>query len=159
MAFPAAVTSVFSSILRWAMTARPLVGMFLLVLVSLFSTVKLTKPTEQFASRFAVITEIVPDAVTLSERRFVALRALLPRHGTVGYVTDDDMGGYAAYEKYLVIRYVLAPILVENGPQYALVVGHITQPATDLQQFVHQNNLVLMKNLGDGVLLLEGVPR
>jgi len=159
MAFPAAVTSMFSSVLRWAATARPVAGMLLLILVSLFSTVKLTKPMEQFVSRFAGVTEIVPDGVTLSERRFVSLRALLPRHGTVGYVTDDDMGGYAAYEKYLVVRYVLSPVLVENGPQYALVVGNITQPATDLDRFLRKHNLTLLKNLGDGVLLLEDTSR
>lgn len=149
----------FSSVLRWAATARPVAGMLLLLLVSLFSTVKLTKPTEQFASRFVGITEIVPDGITLSDRRFSALRPLLPSHGTVGYVTDDDMGGYAAYEKYLIVRYVLAPVLAENDAHYALVVGNITQPKTDSQQFLCQHSLTLMTDLGDGLLLLKGTPR
>jgi len=148
-----------SSVLRWAATARPVAGILFLLLVSLFSTVKLTKPTEQFASRFAGITEIAPDGITLSERRFSVLRTLLPRGGTVGYVTDDDMGGYTAYERYLTVRYVLAPVLVENDHRYAHVVGNITQPKTDPARFVLERNLTLLKNLGDGVLLLEGAPR
>lgn len=141
------------------MHIRVIVGIILLVLVSLFSTVKLTRPMEQFVFRFAGITEIVPDVITLSERRFSWLRPLLPSHGTVGYVTDDNTGGYAAQERYLVVRYVLAPILVEDNPHHAFVVGNITRPATDLQQFLHKNNLTLRKSLGDGVFLLEGAPK
>jgi len=152
------MTSALSSILKRATIVSPFVGMLFLLLVSLFSTIKLTKPTEQFASRFAGITEIVPDNVTLHERRVSGLRTLLPPHGTVGYATDDD-AGYARYEKYLTIRYVLAPILVEDSPHVALVVGNFTQPATDPQQFLRQRNLTLIKDLGQGVLLLEGAPR
>jgi len=69
------------------------------------------------------------------------------------------MGGYAAYEKYLIVRYVLAPVLAENDAHYALVVGNITQPKTDSQQFLCQHSLTLMTDLGDGLLLLKGTPR
>lgn len=138
-------------------TARAFAGVTLLVLVSLFSTVKLTKPMDRFVYKFTGITEIVPDDVTLYETRFAKLRPLLPRYGTVGYVTDKEgPRDIASHEKYLYVRYVLAPVLVENSPRHALVVGNITQPATDLQQFLRDKNLALMKNLGDGVLLLQG---
>jgi hypothetical protein len=126
----------------------------LLLLVSLFSTVKLTRPTEQFVPRFSGIIEIVPDHVTLYEHRFSALRPLLPPHGTVGYVMDQDFRDYD--EKWVAVQYALAPVLVARGSHYDLIVGNITQPMTDLHQFLHHNNLVLLKNLGDGVLLLEG---
>lgn len=138
-------------------TARTFTGVTLLVLVSLFSTVKLTKPMDRFVYKFTGITEIVPDDVTPYEMRFAKLRPLLPRYGTVGYVTDNaGPGDIAAHEKYLYVCYALAPVLVENNPRHALVVGNITQPATDLQQFLRDKNLALMKNLGDGVLLLQG---
>lgn len=142
------------------MTVRTVVGVTLLVLVSLFSTVKLTKPADQFVYKFTGITEIVPDGVTLYEQRFAKLRPLLPRHGTVGYVTDKEgPGDIAAHEKYLTVGYILAPVLVEHSPRRALVVGNLTQPTTDLQQFLHDNHLALLKNLGDGVLLLQGIER
>ena len=142
------------------MTVRIVAGLTLLVLVSLFSTVKLTKPEDQFVYKFTGITEIVPDDVTLYEQRFSTLRKLLPRHGTVGYVTDQaGLGDIAAHEKYLTVRYVLAPVLVENSPRHALVVGNITQPTTDLKNFLREKNVVLLKDLGDGVLLLQGVER
>ena len=141
------------------MHIRAIVGIILLVLVSLFSTIKLTRPTEQFVSRFAGIMGITTDYVTLYEQRFAWLRPLLPRHGTVGYVTDDDTGGYIAHERYLYVRYALAPILVETGPHYTLVVGNITRPTTDLQQFLRRHDVTLLKNLGDGVLLLDGTSR
>ena len=142
------------------MTVRIVAGVTLLVLVSLFSTVKLTKPADQFVYKFTGITEIVPDDVTLYETRFSTLRKLLPRHGTVGYVTDQaGLGDIAAHEKYLTVRYVLAPVLVENSPRHALVVGNITRPTTDLKNFLREKNVVLLKDLGDGVLLLQGIER
>lgn len=141
------------------MTIRAAAGITLLVVVSLFPTVKLTKPADQFVYKFTGITEIVPDGVTLYEQRFAKLRPLLPRHGAVGYVTDGDPHDLAVNEKSLTVRYVLAPALVENSSRHALVVGNIMLPTTDLQQFLHDNHLALLKNLGDGVLLLQGIER
>ena len=142
------------------MTVRTILGITLLALISLFSTVKLTKPAEQFVYKFTGITEIAPDDVTRYEMRFAKLRPLLPRHGTVGYVTDKEgLRDIAANEKYLYVRYTLAPVLVEDSPRHALVVGNLTQPTTDLQQFLHDKHLALLKNLGDGVLLLQGIER
>ena len=137
-------------------TIRALVGVLLLVLVSLFSTVKLTKPADRFVYKFTGITEIAPDGVTLYEQRFAKLRPLLPRHGTVGYVTDGDPLDLAVNEKYQDVRYALAPVLVKNSPHHALVVGNIMLPATDLARFLREKNLTLLKDLGDGVLLLRG---
>lgn len=141
------------------MTIRALAGVALLVLISLFPTVKLTKPADQFVYKFTGITEIVPDDVTLYEQRFAGLRPLLPRHGTVGYVTDGDPHDLAVNEKTLAVRYVLAPVLVENSPHHAVVVGNIMLPTTDLARFLREKNLTLLKNLGDGVLLLRGADR
>ena len=142
------------------MTARTILGVALLVLISLFSTVKLTKPADQFVYKFTGITEIIPDDVTRYETRFAKLRTLLPLRGTVGYVTDKEgPNDIAAQEKFLTIRYILAPVLVENSPRHALVVGNITQPTTNLQQFLYEKRLALLKNLGDGVLLLQGRER
>lgn len=142
------------------MTVRTIAGITLLVLISLFSTVKLTKPADQFVYKFTGITEIAPDDVTRYETRFATLRPLLPRLGTVGYATDKEgANDLAAHERYLYVQYVLAPILVENSPHHTLVVGNITQPTTDLQQFLQRKNLAFLKNLGDGVLLLQGVER
>lgn len=141
-------------------TIRAIVGIALLILVSLFSTVKLTKPTEQFVYKFTGITEIAPDDVTLDEKRFAKLRPLLPRHGTVGYITDQEgPDDIAAHEQYLTICYILAPVLVEHSPRRALVVGNITQRTTDLKSFLQQKNVTLLKDLGDGVLLLQGIER
>lgn len=142
------------------MTVRTILGVTLLVLISLFSTVKLTKPADQFVYKFTGITEIVPDDVTRHETRFARLRPLLPARGTVGYVTDQEgPNAIAANERYLYVRYSLAPVLVENSPRHALVVGNLTQPTTDLQQFLQEQHLALLKNLGDGVLLLQGSDR
>lgn len=141
------------------MTVRTVGGVTLLVLVSLFSTVKLTKPADQFAYKLTGITEIVPDDITLYEQRFAGLRPLLSGHGTAGYITDGDPHSLAVNEKYLAVRYVLAPVLVENSPRHALVVGNIMLPTTDLARLLREENLALLRNLGDGVLLLQGADR
>ena len=114
---------------------------------------------DRFVYKFTGITAIVPDDVTLYEQRFTRLRPLLPRHGTVGYVTDGDPQSLAVNEKSLTVRYALAPVLMENSPRHALVVGNIMLPTTDLQQFLHDRHLALVQDLGDGVLLLRGADR
>lgn len=135
--------------------ARPLVGIGLLLLISLLSTLKLTKPTDQFLLRFAGVRELSVDRVTLYEKRFAPLRRVLPAYGRVGYVTDENTNDYMQYENFLIVRYILTPVLVENELGHALVVGNITQQATDLQRFLSRQGLTLVKDLGDGVLLLE----
>lgn len=147
----------FSSFHRWAVTARPIVGLILLLLVSLFSTIKVAKPAEHFGARFFGITEIVPDNVTLNGSRFSALRAVLPHHGTVGYITDHTLG--YSDEIVAAVQYALAPVLVLRDRNYPLVVGNITQPRTDIQELLRENNLLLLKDCGEGVLLLAGTPK
>jgi len=153
------MTSMLFSVLKKTETVRVAIGMAFLVLVSLFSTVKLANPADRFLYRFAGVTEVVPDEVTLLEQRFSILRAVLPKEGIVGYATDQDMQTYAAYEQYLVTRYTLAPVLVENNPHRALVVGNITKPTTDLRRFLDDNHLRLLQDLGSGVVLLESRQR
>jgi hypothetical protein len=59
----------------------------------------------------------------------------------------------------LAVRYVLAPVLVENSPRHALVVGNIMLPTTDPARFLREKHLALLQDLGDGVLLLQGADR
>jgi len=137
------------------MPARVVLGIVLLVLVSLFSVIKLTNPTEKFAARFFGIIEVVPDVVTLSDLRFFALRPLLPQHGTVGYLTDRNMQGLEMLDEWLAVKYALAPLFVEKGPTAGIVVGDIRLPTTEVPKVLHDSNLVLLKDLGNGVLLLR----
>ena len=125
---------------------RTLVGVALLVLASLFSTIKITKPMDRFVYKFAGITAVVPDDVTLDEQRFARLRPLLPRHGTVGYVTDGDPQSLAVNEKYLAVQYALAPVLVKNSPRQTLVVGNIMLPTTEDRKSTRLNSSHIQKS-------------
>jgi len=139
------------------MKLRTIAGLAILIMVCLFSNVRLLKPADHFLYRFTGIKEIVPDVVSLDEKRFEHLKRLLPPHGIVGYVTDkegpDDL---ATNEKYLHVQYALAPVIVDRGTRHSLIVGNLTRPDTDPQAFTASKRLTLVKDLGNGVLLLQG---
>lgn len=136
---------------------RTIAGLAMLIMVCLFSNVRLLKPADHFLYRFTGIKEIVPDEVSLNEKRFEHLKRLLPSHGIVGYITDkegpDDL---ATHEQYLRVQYVLAPVIVDRGTKHPLIVGNLTRPGTAPQAFTASKRLTLVKDFGNGVLLLQG---
>jgi hypothetical protein len=79
-----------------------------------------------------------------SDQRFAALLSALPAQGIVGYIGEP--GNLADY--YLA-QYALAPLVVDRSPDHPLVVGNFPSSSPPLP-----NNLQLMKDFGNGVLLL-----
>ncbi len=140
------------------MPIRTGAGIALLILASLFSTIKLNRPAEQFLYKITGVTDIVPDEVTLDEQRFKNLKPLLPPHTTVGYLADRE-GDIASHERYMRVRYILSPIVVEQGTHHALVIGNLTQPSTDLDAFLKKHDVALLKDFGGGAMLLVGNKR
>lgn len=104
----------------------------------------------------AVIRPIGNDEVTLFEKRFEGLRRELPAHGVVGYVSDgqpkDIRFGPAAVEYYLT-QYALSPTIVVDSPEPRLVVGNFRKPDTSVN-VIERNKLTLLRDFGDGVMLL-----
>ncbi len=89
-----------------------------------------------------------PDLITLrSDQRFAQLKAVLPTTGVLGYV---EAPGTVNAAHYYLAQYALAPLVVDYSPQHALVVGNFfADSPPDLSP-----NLLLIKDFGDGVLLL-----
>jgi hypothetical protein len=88
-----------------------------------------------------------PDEVSVrSDRRFAALKELLPDHGVVGYIGDS---GDATADYYLA-QYALAPLVVEHSLNHPLIVGNFPSSPPQLAE----HHLRIIRDFGNGVLLL-----
>lgn len=83
--------------------------------------------------------------------RFRDLRRMLPRHGVVGYVSDDPKAG----REYYMAQYVLAPVVLDQTTARALVVGNFFDPAR-ASAVAEGYGLVLLCDFGEGVMLFRG---
>lgn len=99
--------------------------------------------------------------VTGFEKRFAPLREALPQRGMVGYVSDSDFIG-----EFYLTQYTLAPVVVylypsgfaTSTPRPTLVVGNFNSPAS-IPDVLARNGLMVKRDFGDGVLLLEAEAR
>ena len=95
------------------------------------------------------------DGVTEFDRRFVALRGMLPPKGIIGYMTDPETppGDTNAQAEYHLTQYSLAPILVVNSPQQRFVIGNFHTTVTT--GGLRDRGFKLVKEFGNGIVLLE----
>jgi hypothetical protein len=84
------------------------------------------------------------------ERRFDAIRPFLPQRGMVGYLSDRMDAG----EQYYLTQYALAPLLVAWSPEHMVVVGNFFDPRSG-PILAHQHGLVVVRDFGQGLLLLR----
>jgi fermentation-respiration switch protein FrsA (DUF1100 family) len=92
-----------------------------------------------------------PDDVTLYEHRFDVLRPMLPRQGTVGYVTDRP----EAAREFFLTQYALAPLIVVAHARAPLVIGNFFDPDAG-PAVAAAHGLALLRDFGDGVALFRG---
>jgi hypothetical protein len=135
-------------------STRIKVGIITLILFTLFSNIRLL---------FHQIISFKPksigeDYISLSEKRFTALKKALPPHGAVGYLTDVYPEKIAvnamAMAGYYAARYSLAPIVIANTPEKKLVVGNF-QNIKGYPQIYKKYGLVPVKNFNNGLFLLR----
>jgi hypothetical protein len=99
------------------------------------------------------------------DERLQRLREYLPPRGIVGYASDGWNGsGFTtveALQDYFLTQYALAPVIVVRGTDLPIVVGNYPGDTATGTTGVraYPAGLVLRRDLGDGVLLLEGVER
>ncbi len=89
-----------------------------------------------------------------AQERFGPLRAILPRGGLVGYISDSAPARGEIDREVFVVRYTLAPLIVMEGTRYPYVIGNFHRLDPDLQTGQKQG-LRLVKNLGNGVILFR----
>lgn len=83
------------------------------------------------------------------ERRLKPARAMLPREGVVGYVTDDDMDSLEQTRYLYLTQYSLCPLIVTKGKDHPFVIAYFR----DAGAGPAVQDLTLVKDLGDGVRL------
>ncbi len=131
---------------------RHVLGMVFLSLLILVSAV-------DFAlhwNRHNVWQEIRPTTIPeLMEHRLARLRQHLPARGAVGYIGDESRWDYAATFK-VAAQYVLAPLVVEDGPRHELIVGNFFD-RPDPVEVARRHDLVILQDFGDGVILFKRV--
>lgn len=127
------------------------IAILLLVILALFSNFKMLKE--------AITAGLLPLRMSGSmffEKRFDAVRKELPSRGTIGYITDTDSGdNLKRSAEYFMTQYVLAPVIVADSvAEYSVIIGnfHVNSPDSD---FINANRLRVIKNFGQGILLLE----
>jgi hypothetical protein len=88
-------------------------------------------------------------------RRISVVRSRLPSDAVVGYVSDlkPDPSQRSLLELRMT-QYALVPVLVEDNTAHYYVIGNFHGPVTD--QTPELRGLTIVKDFGDGVLLLRG---
>lgn len=91
------------------------------------------------------------------ESRFAEIKREVPRDGTVGYLTDADPGLTSTTAEYYLAQLAMIPTVVANRADTPLVMAnvHTPQPAG----FYQSRGLQLVKDYGNGVMLLRKEPR
>lgn len=84
-----------------------------------------------------------------SDQRFALLKPRLPATGVVGYI---GAAGDSATPDYYLTQYALAPLVVDNSADQAIVIGNF--PLSQAPRI--PQNLQLIADFGNGVLLLAG---
>jgi hypothetical protein len=91
------------------------------------------------------------DEITNYERRFRALKNVLPPCGVVGYITDKTLTA----KGFNLTQYALLPVVVERTTDRNLVVGNFHYPTIN-SAFYTKRNLELLNDFGNGVMLFRG---
>jgi hypothetical protein len=92
--------------------------------------------------------------VSRYERRYDGIRPLLPKHGAVGYLSDR----MEPNEQFMLTEYALAPLVLELSPDHEIVVGNFFDPRVG-PTLARQHGLVVVRDFGRGLLLLQRAPR
>jgi hypothetical protein len=125
--------------------SRSAIAWVAFVLCSMLSTARLIvdspRPTK--------IKEHSHDVANRSDSRFAALKAALPARGVVGYIGEP---GPLARGDYYLAQYALAPLVIDDSPHHAIVIGNFPKSTP----IAISDDLRLVKDFGDGVLLQSG---
>ena len=94
-----------------------------------------------------------PDIVTRSEQRFHGLRAVLPKSGVVGYLSDAR-GPMEKTRSYYLAQYALAPVVIAQDTNHELVVGNCAS-ALGVARLASASGLKVVRDFNNGVALLR----
>jgi len=94
------------------------------------------------------------DQITKYEKRFSELKAFLPNHLIVGYVSDYDDQSDEDGIAYSMTQYVLAPIILVRGIKPNFIISNFQRAKPDIKAY-EKEKLTLITDFGNGVILFE----
>jgi hypothetical protein len=136
-------------VIRALGVARKYAGACILIVYSLYHGVVSVR-----TSMLDYVRRTSPDLVTLSDQRFetIKLRIRSDGYNKVGYLTNIPEGmDWSGV--YLRTQYALAPILVDDSTNPALVVANLREPYS-VRSCIRDKDVVTIADFGNGVLLL-----
>jgi hypothetical protein len=92
-----------------------------------------------------------PDALDRYEARLAPLRAALPRHGVIGYLSDRP----EADKEFVLAQHALAPLVLVRSTDPGLIVGNFFDPAAGARIARQRADLVLLRDFGSGLMLFR----
>lgn len=103
-----------------------------------------------------ILPEKMSESIFPFEKRFIALRQVLPKRGVVGFITDvgKDECREDPETRILTAQYSLAPIILGNSLDYPLIVGHFRNPTPDFEFYVNKG-LIPLRDFGNGIFLFK----
>jgi len=136
---------------------RVKIGILLILFTALFSNLTLFKDVVAGSCKNGKI-----DSISHYERRFEGIKKYLPARGVVGYISGTDVKDirFAGQEtaKYYLTQYAVSPTIVEYAAVYDLVIGNF-EPGADSSGVIHEKRLTVIKDFGNGVMLLKGAKK
>ncbi len=89
--------------------------------------------------------------ISAYERRFKALRQVIPPHEAVNYITDcrTDLDA-----RFYVVQYSLCPVLVDNSTSHPLIVANFCSTGMN-NGIIKDKNFLLLNDFGQGLMLFK----
>jgi hypothetical protein len=141
----------------WAGT-RTRIAILLVLLYAGASTVRWVQRASEWP------TGAAQDEISTYEHAFGDLRAMLPAHGTVGYLDRLGPAGAPAddpkseallrFRRYLLAQYFLAPVLLVKSTDPEFVIGNFGPEAVPEVP----TGLRVIRDFGDGLVLFRSRP-
>jgi len=159
------------------------IGIVIIVLLALIQSVGLL-----FGGINLYLSSTQKDQVEAYEKRFEGLKNFLPSQGVIRYITDDEyykkrfrinhptfpklntvgqssdewpLNVFAvpgALQAYLLTQHSLAPLILVNAIDCELLVGDFYSEIS-IPEFSRQNHVILVKDIGNGVMLFRREPQ
>jgi hypothetical protein len=127
---------------------RARAGIALILLMSLLAVCTL-------ASYYLLVKRDTGESggIVMNEDRFAGIRAVLPRRGTIGYLSETA-GSAAGTRDYYLTQYFLAPLVVARDTAHELVVANFASDSA-IAGIAFSNGLRVEKDFSNGVALLR----
>ena len=94
------------------------------------------------------------DQISIYEKRFGELKAVLQNQSIVGYVSDYEAKSDDDGNAFGMTQYVLAPIILVRGNKPNFIISNFSSAKPDRKAY-EKENLSLIKDFGNGVMLFE----